>query len=83
MFGDLPLAIPHSFENTKFPAVENKMKQLQKNQEEVLAVHELARTRMIERRRSDFNPFQKGEKVWLELKDTISQEDGPETRRAV
>ena len=50
MFGDLPQAIPHSFANTKFPAVEEKMKQLKKNWEEALAAHELARTRMIERR---------------------------------
>ena len=69
MFGDSPLAIPHSFENTKFPAVEIKMKQLQKNREEVLAAHELARTRMIKRRRSDFTPFQKGEKVWLDSRN--------------
>ena len=48
MFGDSPLAIPHSFENTKFPAVETKMKQLQKNREEALAAHELTCTRMIE-----------------------------------
>ena len=28
MFGDSPQAIPHSFENTRFPTVEAKMKQL-------------------------------------------------------
>ena len=66
MFRDSPLAIPHSFENTKFPAVETKMKQLQKNREEALAAHELACTRMIERKRSNFTPFQTGEKVWLD-----------------
>ena len=69
MFGDSPLAIPHSFKNTKFPAVEIKMKQLQKNREEALATHELARTRMIERRRNNFTPFHKGEKVWLDLRN--------------
>ena len=37
MFGDSPLAIPHSFENTRFPAVEAKMRQLQKNREEARA----------------------------------------------
>ena len=31
----------------RFPAVETKMKQLQKNREEALAAHELAHTRMI------------------------------------
>ena len=66
MFGDSPLAIPHLFENTKFPVGEIKMKQLWNNREEALAAHELARTRMIERRRNNFTPFQKGEKVWLD-----------------
>ena len=45
------------------------MKQLQKNRAEALAAHELARTRMIEQRKSKFTPFQKGEKVWLDLKN--------------
>ena len=66
MFGDSPQAIPHSFENMRFPTVEAKMKQLRKNKEEALAAHELARTRMIEQKRSKFTPFQKGEKVWLD-----------------
>ena len=69
MFGDSPLAIPHSFENTRFPAVEAKMRQLQKNREEALAAHELARTRMIEQKRSNFTPFRKGEKVWLDSRN--------------
>ena len=69
MFGDSPLAIPHSFENTRFPAVEAKMKRLQKNREEALAAHELARTRMIKRRQSNFTPFRKGEKVWLDSRN--------------
>ena len=42
MFGDSPQAIPYSFSNTRFPAVEDKMKRLQKDREEALAVHELA-----------------------------------------
>ena len=45
------------------------MKQLQKNREEALAVHELACTRMIERRRDNFTLFQKGEKVWLDSRN--------------
>ena len=43
MFGNAPLAIPYSFKNTKFPNLEDKMKTLQKNWEEALAAHELAR----------------------------------------
>ena len=31
MFGDSPIAIPHSFENTKFPMIEDKMKMLMRN----------------------------------------------------
>lgn len=69
MFGDSPIAIPHSFENTKFPAIEDKMGTLIRNREEALAAHELARTRMTERRRSTFVPFKKGDKVWLDSRN--------------
>jgi len=41
MFGNSPLAIPTAFEHTKFPAVEDKLKALQKDREEALAAHEL------------------------------------------
>ena len=47
MFGNSPVAIPYTFKNTKFPNLEDKVKTLQKNREEALAAHELARTRMI------------------------------------
>ena len=69
MFGDSPVSIPHSFENTRFPAIEDKMKRLIKDREEALAAHELARNRMIERRRSNFVPFKKGDKVWLDARN--------------
>ena len=65
MFGSSPIAIPQSFENTKFPTIEEKMNGLIKNREEALAAHELARTWMTERRRTTFTPFKKGDKVWL------------------
>ena len=42
------MAIPLSFENTKFTAIEKRMETLKKNREEALAAHELARTRMID-----------------------------------
>ena len=48
MFGESPLAIPLSFENTKYPSIEEKMGTLLWNREEVLAAHELARNHMIE-----------------------------------
>ena len=49
--------------------MESKMKHLRKNRKEALAAHELARTRMIEQKRSKFTPFQKGEKVWLDSRN--------------
>ena len=69
MFGDSPIAIPYSFENTKYPAIEEKMKTLIKNQEEALAAHEIARARMIERRKSMFTPFKKGDRIWLDTRN--------------
>ena len=56
MFGSSPIAIPYTFENMKFPNLEDKMKTLQRNQE-ALAAHELARTRMIEQQ-SHLHPIQ-------------------------
>jgi reverse transcriptase-like protein/integrase-like protein/chromodomain-containing protein/p58 integrase-like protein len=69
MFGESPLAIPLSFENTKYPSIEEKMGALLRNREEALAAHELSRSRMIERRRSAFVPFKKGDKVWLDSRN--------------
>ena len=42
MFRSSPLAIPTAFKHMKFPAVEDKLKSLQKDQEEAIAAHELA-----------------------------------------
>ena len=47
MFRNSPIALPYTFKNTKFPNLEDKMKTLQRNREEALAAHELARTQMI------------------------------------
>ena len=80
MFGDTPVAIPLSFENTKFPNIEGKMKTLIKNREEALAAHELARARMIDRRKSTFTPFKQGDRVWLDtrnLKTNYHKKIGP------
>ena len=80
MFGDSPIAIPLSFENTKFPTIEEKMKTLIRNREEALVAHELARTRMTERRKSTFIPFKTGDKVWLDtqnLKTNHHKKIGP------
>jgi hypothetical protein len=45
-----------TFENTKFPSVAGKIKNLVTSREEALAAHELARSRMAERIKSDFVP---------------------------
>jgi hypothetical protein len=69
MFGESPTAIPLTFESTKYPAMEDRMKTLQRNREEALAAHELARNRMTERRRSTFTPFKEGDQVWLDSRN--------------
>jgi hypothetical protein len=69
MFGEAPVAIPLSFENTKYPSIEDRMGTLLRNREEALAAHELSRNRMIERRKSTFIPFKKGDKVWLDSRN--------------
>jgi hypothetical protein len=42
MFRDSLIAVPQSFEHTKFPNIEDKIKMLIRNREEALAAHELA-----------------------------------------
>ena len=69
MFRESPIAIPLSFENTKYPSMEDKMKTLMQNWEEALAAHELARSCMADRQRSTFISFKKGDKVWLDSRN--------------
>jgi hypothetical protein len=68
MNGEAPVAIPMTFENTKFPSVAEKIKNLVTSREEALAAHELARSHMAERIKSNFVPFKKGQMVWLDLR---------------
>ena len=80
MFGETPIAIPTSFENTRYPTVEERIKNLVTSREEALAAHELARSRMAERVNSTFTPFRKGQKVWLDsrhLKTTYHKKMAP------
>jgi hypothetical protein len=67
MNGEAPVAIPTTFENTRFPSVAEKIKNLVTSREEALAAHELARSRMAERIKSNFTPFKKGQMVWLSV----------------
>ena len=60
ILGVTPIAIPLSFENTKFPAIEDRIKTLTKDREEAIAAHEFARNRMADRRKNRFTPFKKG-----------------------
>src|SRR6202789_1534052 len=69
LFGESPVAIPLSFENTKYPSMEERMRTLIRNREEALAAHELARSRMAERRTSTFTPFKKGDRIWLDSRN--------------
>jgi hypothetical protein len=64
MNGEASTAIPTTFENTKFPSVAKKIKNMVTRREEALAAHELARSRMAERIKSNFVPFKKGQMVW-------------------
>jgi hypothetical protein len=69
ILGETPIAIPLSFENTKYPTMEDKMKTLLRNRQEALAAHELARSRMADRRKSTFTPFKEGDQVWLDSRN--------------
>ena len=69
MYGYSPLAIPTSYEHTKFPSVDERIKQLQKEREEALAAHKLARRRMAERRKNKFTGFELGQLVWLDTRN--------------
>jgi hypothetical protein len=40
--GESPKALPLTYENTKFPSIDDKVKQMMADQDEALAAHELA-----------------------------------------
>ena len=69
MQGEPPVAIPTTFEHTKYPSVEERLKDLITSRQEALAAHELARSRMADRIKSNFVPFKKGQKVWLDSRN--------------
>ena len=45
------------------------MKQMINDREEALATHELARTRIANRKQSNFTPFEKNQKIWLNTRN--------------
>ena len=69
MFGESPIAISLSFKNTKYPSVKEQMTTLLRNREEALAAHELARSRIADRRKLMFTPFKQGDQVWLDSRN--------------
>jgi hypothetical protein len=58
--GESPKALPLTYKNTKFPSIDDKVKQMMTDRDEALAAHKLARARMAERRRNTFTPFTVG-----------------------
>jgi Chromo (CHRromatin Organisation MOdifier) domain len=67
--GELPKALPLTYENTKFPSIDDKVEQKMADRDEALAAHELAWTRMANRRQNTFIPFTVGQKVWLNTRN--------------
>ena len=45
------------------------MKRMINDREEALAAHELARTRIANRKRLNFTPFKKNQEVWLDMRN--------------
>ena len=69
ILGNNPISIPVTFQHTKYPNIEEKIKCMIQGREEALAAHELARTRMANQKQSTFVPFEKGQKVWLDTQN--------------
>jgi hypothetical protein len=67
--GDNPISVLITFSHTKFLTIEEKMKQMISDREEALAAHELTRTRIANRKQLKFVPFEKGQKVWLDMRN--------------
>jgi Chromo (CHRromatin Organisation MOdifier) domain len=67
--GESPKALPLTYKNTKFPSIDDKIKQMMTDRDKALAAHELARARMAERRQNTFTPFTIGQKVWLDTRN--------------
>ena len=69
ILGDNPISVPLTFQHTKYLNIEEKIKCMIQEREEGLAAHELARTRMANRKQSTFVSFEKGQKVWLDTRN--------------
>ena len=67
--GDSPISIPVTFFHTKYPSIKERMKWMINDRGEALAAHELARTRIANEKQSNFTPFEKNKKVWLDMRN--------------
>ena len=67
--GNSPISVPVTFSHTRYPSIEEKMKWMIDDREEALATHELARTRIANRKQSNFIPFEKDQKVRLNTRN--------------
>jgi transposase InsO family protein len=67
--GNNPISVPITFSHTKFPTIEEKIKRMISDREEALAAHELARTKIANQKQSKFVPFEKNQKVWLDMRN--------------
>jgi transposase InsO family protein len=67
--GDNLISIPITFSHTTFPTIKEKIKQMISDREEALAAHKLARTRIANQKLSEFIPFEKNQKVWLDMRN--------------
>jgi Integrase zinc binding domain len=67
--GKSPKALPLTYKNTKFSSIDDKVKQMMANWDKALAAHELAWTRMADRRQNTFTLFTVGQKVWLDTQN--------------
>ena len=67
--GNSPISIPVTSFYTKYASIKEKMKQMINDREEALATHELAKTRIVNRKQLNFVPFEKDQNVWLNTRN--------------
>ena len=69
ILGYEPQALPDLVKSSSLPAVEERLRTLERARDEALAAHNLARQTMRSRVFSKFTPFELGTKVWLEARN--------------
>jgi hypothetical protein len=72
MMGYNPRSLPHTLASSPVPAAEERVRLLQKAQEEAIACHNIAMQRMAEWSHGvKYTPWKVGDKVWLSAKNLI------------